>query len=98
MIFEKEFLFGDTPFHVACEWDQIQCVRLFSNALDSSIKHNSSKIEGKGVTSLSPIEMFNNKNQTPIDIAYAENAQESYYYLCARYNIKKKWFAMCTVF
>ena len=49
MLFEKEFVDGNTPFHSACEWDQIECVRLFSNVLDSQSRINLGNNETEGL-------------------------------------------------
>ena len=48
------------------------------------------KDTGKNIkVPLEPKEMLNKQELSPIDLAYEENAQSSYSYICTRYGIKK---------
>ena len=97
---------GNTPLHISCEWDHIECTRLFCDVIDqqSRIQKGNSATEGIEVdpdqsiqTVLEPKNMLNSQKLSPIDIAYEENAQSSYSYICTRYGIKKQWQFMCSV-
>ena len=68
--------------HVASEWDQLSVVRLICDVGDGA----------------SLIKVKNADGQTCVDIAYEENTQEVYPYLCHRYNIKLSWSFWCSLF
>lgn len=35
LLWQKEDIDGNTPLHVACEWDQLECVRQYCDVLDT---------------------------------------------------------------
>ena len=71
---------GNLPLHVACEWDQVEVIKMICDAgTDEMVKAE------------------NGEGKTPVDVAYEENTQQAYVYLCDRYKIKKSWSVWCSI-
>ena len=68
--------------HVAAEWDQLAIAKLICDVGDGACL----------------IKVKNEEGQTCVDIAYEENTQEVYPYLCQRYDIKLSWSFWCSLF
>ena len=74
---------GNTPLHVSCEWDHIECTRLFCKIIDQQSRIRKGNFSTEGVelevsskknVALEPKEMLNSHKLSPHDLAYEENA------------------------
>jgi ankyrin repeat protein len=50
---------GNTPLHVACDWDQIEVIRVICESSDDPIV----------------ITLLNHDKKTPVEVAYESNTQ-----------------------
>jgi len=74
LVFQVEAEKGNSALHVATEWDYIDIVKMFAEVGGAQLC----------------VELKNKKGNNAIDVAYKNNTQESYSYLCRKFKIKQK--------
>lgn len=74
LVFVVDARKGNSALHVATEWDYIELVKLFAEC------------GGKKLC----VDQQNSKGLNAIDVAYKNNTQESYSYLCRKFKVKQK--------
>ena len=81
LVYEVDHEKGNSPLHVATEWDYIELVKLYA------------EVGGRQLA----VELKNKKGFNSIDIAYQNNTQASYSYLCKKFKVQRKCL-FCEIF